>query len=753
MKNFFFAVLFLAFSFSLSAAVRGVVRDAAGQPVEGATVASGNRSVMTDAGGAFTLELPPGPNTIRVTHPGFASVVRTETAEATLEITLQPAFAETMVVSAIRADADTPVTRSDLARDEIERRYHGQDVPLLMRDTPSINAYAESGGGGSGYSYINLRGISPTRINFTLDGVPLSDSEDMGTYFVDFPDLARSLESIQIQRGVGTSTFGTAAFGGSVNLESVAPADEARTEATLGAGSFGAHQVSVGHHTGDLGAGISLYTRLSYLQNDGYRDNSETRQRNVFVSAAKTLGDDAQLRLTGFSGHEWMQSSYYAVDPDTLAVNRRSNPLRPEEKDSFGYDLAQLQYIRSLGGGANMTASAYYQRGYGWYRLFQSGTDTLRQYGLDGMLFGGMVTYSKTAGSLTTNYGVHVNHFKRDHTRDDLTADRRDYANDGVKGEANAFAKASWGRGPWLLFGDAQLRYSSFDYHGSADVDAIDWTFFNPKIGARYRLSAQSSVYGTAGIATREPTRNDLFLGEDDASVAHDLHAVKPERVVDLELGWDHRAGAVDLAVNLYAMEFRNEIAATGEQSEIGLSLRKNVDDSYRRGIELEAAWQASPQLQLKTNANLSRNRIARWTQFYDVYDAAGNWTESRPITFRNVQPLLTPSLIVSQAVDYSPLARLSFGAVGRWVGRSFLDNTNDENLATPSFFLLDGSVSYAFASRVRVSLQVNNALDSDEIYPSGYSYPYIFDGTVTGTPYYYPQATRNATVLVDLNF
>ena len=752
MKNFFLAALVLA-SFNLSAAIRGVVRDGAGQPLPGATVSASGRSVMTDAAGAFVLELPAGTHSVRFTHPGFAPVTRVESSGATLDVTLQPAFAETMVVSAIRAEAETPVTKTDIAREEIERRYHGQDVPLLMRDTPSVNAFSESGGGGAGYSYINLRGISPTRINFTLDGVPLSDSEDMGTYFVDFPDLARSLESVQIQRGVGTSTFGTAAFGGSVNLESVAPASEARTDATLGTGSFGNHQVSIGHHTGELGAGISLYTRVSYLQNEGYRENSETRQRNLFLSASKQLGDDAQLRLTGFSGHEWMQSSYYAVDPDALAVNRRSNPLRPEEKDSFGYDLANLQYIRSLGGGANMTASAYYQRGYGWYRLFQSGTDTLRHYGLDGMLLGGMVTYSKTAGSLTTNYGVHVNRFKRDHTRDDLTAGVRNYENYGVKGEANAFAKVSWNRGPWLLYGDAQLRYASFDYHGSVDIEPIDWTFFNPKVGARYRLGARSSIYGSAGIATREPTRNDLFLGDDNPSAPHDLHAVRPERVVDLELGWNHRAGTVDLAVNLYAMEFRNEIAATGEQSEIGLSLRKNVDDSYRRGIELEASWQAGPELELKTSANLSRNRIARWTQFYDVYDAEGNWTESRPITLRNVEPLLTPSLIVSQAVDYSPTSRLSAGVVGRWVGRTYLDNTNDDDLSTPSFFLLDGSVSYAFANRARVSLQVNNVLDSDEIYPSGYSYPYIADGAVTGIPYYYPQATRSAVVLVDLKF
>ena len=667
--------------------------------------------------------------------------------------TPQPALEETIVVSAIRADEETPVTKSDIGREEIERKYHGQDVPLLMRDTPSVTAFSESGTGGSGYSYISLRGISPTRINFTLDGVPLSDSEDMGTYFVDFPDLARSLESIQIQRGVGTSTFGTAAFGGSVNLESIAPATQSRTEATTGAGSFGNQQISVAHHTGELPVGLAFYTRLSYLQTEGYRDNSDTRQRNVFLSGSKQLGADAQLRLTGFSGREWMQSSYYAVDAETLKTDRRNNPLRPEEKDSFGYDLANLQYIRSLGDGANMTASMYYQRGYGWYRLFASDGETLREYGLDGMLLGGLATYSKTTGALTTNYGVHVNRFKRDHTRDLVATGVRNYENYGVKGEANAFAKFTYETPKWVLFGDAQVRHARFDYHGTADIEGIDWTFFNPKLGARYHLNAASSVYATAGIATREPTRNDMFLGQDNPTVAHDLRAVKPERVLDVELGVNHRIGAVDLAANLYAMEFRNEIAATGEQSEIGLTLRKNVDDSYRRGVELEAAWRARPNLRLETNANVSRNRISSWTQFYDVYDAAGEFTGTEARTFRNVEPLLTPSVIVSQTVEYSPSPRLNVGAAGRWVGRSYLDNTNDEALATPSFFNLDASVSYAATPWARVTLQVNNALDNDRIYPSGYSYLFVSGGAVTGIPYYYPQATRNFVVLLDLGF
>jgi iron complex outermembrane receptor protein len=656
-------------------------------------------------------------------------------------------YSESIVVSAIRADDETPVTKTDIPKEEIEKQYHGQDVPLLLREAPSVNAYTESGVGGSGYSYISLRGVSPTRINFTLDGVPLADSEDMGTYFADFPDLSRSLESIQIQRGVGTSTFGSPSFGGSVNMESLSPAQDQKTSATLGIGSFGNRQASVGYQSGQLPSGFALYTRLSYLENDGFRDNSGIRQHNAFLSAAKNLGD-AQLRLTGFSGHEDQQLAFYATDADTLKTNLRANPLRPDEKDSFGYDLAQLQWLR-----ANMTASVYYQRGYGWYRLFDSGTDVLREYGLDGMLLGTLLTYSKTSGALTTNYGVHLNRFQRDHTRDDLSVSTRDYANYGVKGEANAFAKATYDLGAWHLYGDAQLRHTEFDYHGDVDIPSISWTFFNPKIGARYDLSSRASVYASAGMSTREPTRNDMFQGEDNASFAHDLRAVRPERLYDFEAGWNYRAGSVDLAANVYAMEFRNEIASTGELSDIGLLLRRNVDRSYRRGIELDFDWRATPRLRLKTNANVSRNRINEWTQFFDLYDADFNYTGARAQLYRNVQPLLTPNVLVNQSIEYAPLPRLSIGGIGRYVGRSYLDNTNDSGFDAPSFFVLDGNVSYAITPAMRVSLQVNNALNERRVYPNGYSYRFDFDGAPSGTAYFYPQATRNAVLLMDFAF
>ena len=234
-----------------------------------------------------------------------------------------------------------------------------------------------------------------------------------------------------------------------------------------------------------------------------------------------------------------------------------------------------------------------------------------------------MVTLSTTRGPWTANYGLHVNEFRREHTLD--SGRRAGLRELRYEGRGQRLRQAALRRDArWHLYSDAQLRTTNFHYHGDVAIAPIRWTFFNPKIGARYDLSSTSGIYGSAGISTREPTRNDLFQGEDNASFAHDLHAVHPERVVDLEAGWDEHRGPLTVSANVYAMEFRHEIASTGELSDIGLLLRRNVDRSYRRGIELEYVWQAMPKLRLRGNASLSRNRIHTWTQFYDVYDAAG---------------------------------------------------------------------------------------------------------------------------------
>jgi iron complex outermembrane receptor protein len=742
--------------------IRGVVKDVSGHPLAGAAISVDAIVTTTTApDGSFVIDAGDGAHIVGASRASYQAESRETSGAERIDFALRPALAESIVVSGIHADAATPVTKTDMPRQEIEREYHQQDIPLLLHTVPSINVYTESGIGGSGYSYLTLRGVASTRLNFTLDGVPLADSEDMGTFFADFPDLAHSLQAIQVQRGVGTSTVGSPSFGGSINLQSIDLSQKSDVDARLATGSYGTRFATVGYQSGFTPGGFALYTRFSTNETNGFREHSGVQQRNIFFSAAKQ-NDTSQLRFTGFSGHERQQMSFNASDAATLRLDARDNPLAPEDRDSFGYDLGQLQYIRAVSPTVNMTASAYYQRGYGWYRLFDDDAtkENLRQYGLDGMLVGSLVTMSWMRGPLTANYGLNVNEFRREHTRD-LVGGARDYANYGTKGEENAFAKFNLDLGRWHLYSDAQIRHADFHYHGDVAIAPIQWTFFNPKVGARRELASGSSVYASVGASTREPARNDLFEGEDNATIPHDLHAVRPERLYDFETGWERRTARWSLGVDAYAMEFRNEIAATGELSPIGLPLRRNVDRSYRRGLEIDGSWQAAPSVVFRTTANLSRNRIRSWTQFYDVFDDGGSFVTSTSLVHRNVSPLLTPAVIVNQSFQYTHSTRFSAGVDARYVSRSFLDNTNNTSFVTPAMLTADANVSFGLArwfaaGSPRISVQVNNVLNRRNVYPSGYSSLFLTQAksgaeTIGGTSFFYPQAPRHFVVMLDV--
>jgi iron complex outermembrane receptor protein len=370
-----------------------------------------------------------------------------------------------------------------------------------------------------------------------------------------------------------------------------------------------------------------------------------------------------------------------------------------------------------------------------------------------------MATVSSRVGNVDLSAGAHYADYDGDHFQTIDGAEQ--YFNTGFKSETNTFVKASRDTGRWNLYGDAQLRFAEFSYEGDLELGSVDWSFFNPKVGARYRIANGLSSYASVGRASREPTRNDLLAGEDNATIPYDLEAVDPERVTDFEAGIDWNGARHAMAINFYAMEFDDEIARTGELSDIGLPLRRNVEESYRRGIELDFRWTANEArtLELGGNATLSRNRISEWTQFTDVYGEDGSYLESVPVVYRDVEPLLTPSLIANLSADWTFRPGMTLGASGRYVGESQLDNTGDERLVTPDFTTFDLRASFELErwlpGRPRLNVFVNNLFDDDRIYASGYSYQY-FTETITGErvldgiPYYYSSATRNVMATID---
>lgn len=751
--------------------VAGRVVDRSGQPVAQAAVeiVHGARGA-TDADGRFALRAFGGTPTLRVVAAGYQTATRTLDVRApldALELVLDPAarLSDAIVVRAVRADTSIPVTKTDLDAGALARLNYGQEMPFVLQSTPGVTNYSETGLG-AGYSYFSVRGIQQTRVNMTLDGAPLNDPEESALYFANFGDFASALGSVQIQRGVGTSTLGPASYAGSINFASADLRETPEISARLEAGSFGTERGTVAWQSGRVGSsGLALSLRGSVQTTDGFREHSGVDQRSLYLGASRQ-GETSFVKLFGFAAHEETHLAFLATDRDVLEQDLRSNPMQPEETDSFGQQFLQLQGTRMLGADLTVSAQGYYNGAQGWFALWDDPVSkhALQKFAIDGSSIGGIVTVDARRGDLDLTWAVHGSTFARDHLLDVVrgaAAGARLYTNTGHKSEANTFVKVAYALPRWQLYADAQVRRARFRYAGAIDLGPIAWTFFSPKVGVRFAAREDLTVYASVGRAEREPTRNDLLAGEDEATVPHDLHAVKPERVTDWEAGAEWRAAHARVAFDLYAMEFRDEIALAGKLSEIGLPLRANVDRSYRRGLELDAEWQPAPSLRARLTANLSRNRIAAWTQFYDVYDPDGAFVGQQARRHRDVEPLLTPSLVASPSLVWQPSVLADVALQGRYVGRSWLDNTNTRGLETPSFFQLDVAASLDLRRWValgapRLRLQVNNALDDDRIWPSGYSYLYLQQdagggAAVVGVPSFYPQATRSFFVALEL--
>ena len=740
------AALFLSASLVQSAVVVGDVRDSATQaPLARVIVVDlgSRRQTVTDSGGRFRLDVLQ-PSRLRFERVGYQTREANARPGETLTIFLAPSARalEAVTVTALRggsaADA-APISQHTLTREELERRYFGQDVPLVLQSAPSLTAHAETGNYW-GYSYIRLRGIDQSRINLTVDGIPLNDPEDQVLYFADFPDLANSLESVQVQRGVGTSSAGTASFAGSINLETTPLAARRRgTEVQLAAGSFGSRRMSAEYHSGLLANGFAIYGRLSALQSTGYRYHSGVLGRSAFLSAGY-FGPRDIIKVMATAGLLRDTLSYLAVPEADLARDRRINPLLPTELDRFGEQLVSAAYTRLLGTSASVSTTLYRIAASGNYDV--AFAPDLYNYHLDFAWYGLTTAWSWQRQGVRMAAGVNANTYARDHyayVRPDLHAPL--YFNTGHKRDVSGFTKISYDIGRATVFGDLQLRRAEFRYAPDAAAGisgrAISWTFANPKAGLTYQATPGLRLYASYGRSSREPARNDMFAGFDNVDTSNvdfigDLSRVRPERVHDVEAGLSLRRASLRLDANVFSMSFRNEIAPIGALSYQGLPLRKNVGASYRRGLEVDLAYDATSRVVFAANATVMNARIAEYTD-----DASAT-------TFRGVQPLLTPRVLTSQRVDLRATKALSLGLEGRYTGRAQLDNTGNPELVLPAAYLLDAVASWNLRGRHALELRGNNLTNSRR-YGSGYG--------SGGVPHYFVLAPRNVFATVKLVF
>ena len=649
---------------------------------------------------------------------------------------------EGVTITAIRGGAigeGAPLSQRTLTRAEIEQRSFGQEVPLLLQGTPSVTSYAETGNYW-GYSYTRLRGIDQSRINLTIDGIPLNDPEDQVLYFADFPDLASSIESVQIQRGVGTSSAGTASFAGSINFETAPLAARREAELQVEGGSFGSKRASAEYRSGLLASGLAFYGRLSDLQSNGYRYHSGVLGRSGLVSAGY-FGTRDVFKVMATAGLLHDTLSYLAVPETELTRDRRINPLLPTELDRFGEQLVSASYTRMLSTASSLSTTLYRISASGNYDVAID--PDLWNYHLDFVWYGLTSAWSWQGEGMRVNVGVNANRYARDHyafVRPDL-ADPQ-YFNTGHKGDVSGFAKVAYDVGRATVFGDVQARRAEFRYVPDAQAAiaprSISWTFLNPRGGITYRLTPALALYGSYGATSREPGRGDMFAGFDNLDTSNvafvgDLSRVRPETVHDAEAGVTLASDVMHLQANVFSMDFRNEIEPIGALSYQGLPLRKNVHSSYRRGVELDGRVRLSSTVTASVNATLMQARIADYTD-----DASG-------VSFHDVPPLLTPRVISAQRLEWQPTTALSFWGEGRYTGKSQLDNTGNPALILPDAYLLDASAVWRFASRRHALELRGNNLTNSKRYGSGYG--------SGDTPNYYVLPPRNLFVTLKLGF
>jgi iron complex outermembrane receptor protein len=648
----------------------------------------------------------------------------------------RPDTLEALVVRATRASGATPTSQTTLDRQTIERRSMGQDAPLVLLGTPSVTASSDAGGF-SGYSSLRLGGIDQTRLTISVDGVPLNDPEDQVLYFSNVPDFMSSIQSVRIQRGVGASAFGTASFGGSLNFESIPIGTTPRFgEAEVTAGSWGTFRGSVEGATG-LTNGWAGYGRVSAQTTDGYRHHSGNEAKSGFLSVGWFGGRDA-VKLVGFAGRSKTQLAYYAASEAALAIDRRANPMLPEERDDFHQEMASLQYTHAAGANALVTATLYRNSAAGNYDV-AIGND-LWNFNLGHVWYGILSTLEWRRGPVGFTAGAHASRYSRDHflfIRPDLQS--RVYDNTGFKQEQSGFLKATWAGGQVDLHADLELRRAAFRYRPTAGTGigepTVDWVFLNPKVGLSWRMVRSVTGHLSLGKTQREPTRTDMFAGADDLDQAAaaellPLDRVRPESVVDLEGGVQWLWPRANVRLNGFGMWFRNEIAPIGALSITGSPLRRNVARSYRVGVELEGAWRIASAFLVGANAMAMRARIASFTD------------ETSGTTYRDVTPLLSPSLIAN-ATGVWRVGKGELSATVRHVSRSQLANDGSPSLVIPAFTLFELGAAVG-RGPCSARLQLQNVF-SARAFASGYT-----DGT---SRYLFPIASRTLLATVGARF
>lgn len=688
-----------------------------------------------------------------------------------------------LIIQSVRAKDNTPMTFSKITKKDLESRNLGQDIPVLLNFMPSVVSTSDAGNG-VGYTGIRVRGSDATRINVTINGIPYNDAESHGTFWVNMPDFVSSVENMQLQRGVGSSTNGAGAFGGSLNMLTDGYSYESGGEISNSFGSFNTRKHTVKFTTGLIDNRFELTGRLSDMHSDGYIDRASSRLQSYFLQGTYVEGQTL-IKMLAFGGNEKTYQAWNGVESaDIKEFGRRFNTsgmyfdddgnmrFYDNETDNYKQNHYQIHWHQKWSDYWQSSLAFHYTDGFGYYENYKASED-VTEYGLEPVMVNGELIEESDiirrkylendfyGFTFSANYnkdnfdlmiGGAVNQYKGDHfgdilwTREPLAYQYKQqyYFDNSTKNDANVFAKATYViDNSWVLYGDLQLRNVSYEANGQ-DTGLVDdkFSFFNPKAGVTYLLNDESNFYLSYARANREPNRNDYESGNP-----------KPETMDDFELGWKLNKDNLQLNVNGYYMHYTNQLVLTGALNDVGAPVRENSGKSYRAGIEIDARYRFHDKWLWQPNLAISQNKNIDYRAEFDgeIQD------------FGNTNISFSPNFIAGNAITFLPVDDLSLTLLTKYVGKQYMGNTDSDASKLDAYTTTDFVASYRLPLKkwfkeARIDLMVNNIFDTEYI-SNGYYYTYDDDwtnpeqiSTIEGAGYY-PQATMNFLLGLNLKF
>ena len=698
---------------------------------------------------------------------------------------------EEVNVNAIRANSKTPIAFTNINKNQIINKNLGQDLPIIVSMSPSLVTTSDAGAG-VGYTSLRIRGTDPTRINVTINGIPLNDSESQGVWWVNMPDFSSSLENIQIQRGVGTSTNGSSAFGASINLKTSSFTKSPYFETNNTIGSYSTLKNNLVFGTGLIKNKFSFDGRISKISSDGYIDRASSDLKSLFIQGSYFL-EKSVLKAIMFTGQEITYQAWNGVPKKFLDSNRTYNSYTyKNEIDNYKQTHYQLHYSKELSPLTYFNLSAHYTHGEGYYEQ-EKLNEEFESYGLENIIFGndtidntdlirrkwlnndfGGVIFSlkHKLGKMNINLGGGINQYSGQHYGNIIWAEyssnsdinHQYYWNKGEKFDRNIYAKGEYNiNSSTNLFVDLQNRkitysFQGYDNNGKIGQQEVNHNFFNPKFGFFHSLNQNQAIYASFSVGNKEPNRNDYVESTPKSRPKH-------ETLFDTELGYKINYNETFVFINLYNMKYHNQLVLTGRINDVGAYTRTNINNSFRQGIEIETKHNLNNKISISGNLSISKNKIKKFTEYIDNWD---NWGQDS-VVHENTDLAFSPNAIFNVITEYKISPKFLVNFSSKYVGKQYIDNTSSNDRMLDDYMVQNLQFTYdfktLFVEKCKISLRINNIFNKEYVSNAWvYSFtsnnwdptssdPYVSKNSRNGYDMagYFPEATRNFLLAITI--